>query len=249
MQKIILKRNGTVVLQYIDDLEENIQEKMLKAHEIMLAFDIPATIETDFTLRNLFQVLFNYDSLMYIQPFLFQYMDKVESLPKINCKNGYRSIVIDGLNKLNEHDFSIEMNTEPDPNNKNFRIVGLKYLDLEEQEKPFRQYQEYYFHASLLSDDVEDDITYAMDFVSIEDILDVPIILGKHFYQYSQQKRINETKTEDTIDINTSYELSITLFEIINAVLTEITFHGLDEEKETKLKDLNIIEKQISDKG
>lgn len=88
---------------------------------------------------------------------------------------------------------------------------------------------------------------YALDFVSLNNIKNLNLLLNKKFTFYDYNKLIDgKTEDESKIELGEKY---FTLFDLYNAIFSEITFHGGPLDKKERFEELEkgILEESIDD--
>ena len=112
---------------------------------------------------------------------------------------------------------------------------SFDYIELCWQFENYDGELEIYPHLHGISN--KEDITYALDFVSLNNIKDYTIKLNNNFY-YSDYAKILKGENEKEYVKKYLGDKSFTLFEIFECIFNEISFHGGPQDKKEMLEEL-----------
>ena len=79
-----------------------------------------------------------------------------------------------------------------------------------------------------------DKINYALDFSPLKNILDIPIKVGKAFLcVYPENGNYNDAQKFDNVNTDNP-----NLYEFVNYIIWELSFHGTPEDRDENLKEV-----------
>lgn len=107
------------------------------------------------------------------------------------------------------------------PNEQGFYPLNMDYED--------KEYSSMSMYVDLHATKTGDDETYSISMTPLCELLDVPIVFGKG----TMVSYIDHQMTHHVCD-----DTEITMFDAINAILDDITFHGDEDHKQEVLGDL-----------
>lgn len=236
MITLVLDKNGIITLQSKDT-----EDTVCRNDQVLYyLYSGNFKLVNGFSLRDLFKIFINYPNLQLLDPFISSYVEEYKQCPQIGCVDPrYTHIIVSGRVEYEHqlHDIDYDMDFEDIPNS-NFKTMNFKKTILGENEK---KTYDFYCSASLGTNDVDPDTNkkidcYAMDFVNLNHMLDLPIVLELDNSKYVGKIEIENAEHDhqfETVEIS-----SISFFDFIFAIVNEITFHGPSDSKSEILDEL-----------
>lgn len=232
---IKLTKNGEITNVKYNENQEEYLDMIFKNEDILsLLHSQNFILEHGFTLRDLFKIFINYPYLQLLDRFLPQYIEDYKKYPPIGCINPSFKYLKISANISYEHDLydsHLDVKFEKIPNSNLSEMKTTKTLIRKNESKRYS----IFYEMSAPTDNI-DPLTnkpftngYALDMTPLKEILDAPIKIEL------EDSRVTITEEDNNGDNHHTFDIveigGISLFDFINTIINEITFHGYEDDK------------------
>ena len=211
--RLILNKDGSI-LYHSDQTGET--SPILKVDGILQTLGLAIELEKGYTIRSLFMMLQVYTILRSIVPvgWIEPYMEEYDKQPKNGCVN-------DSFTHIYINDFiNIEVYSDE---------AGGEVLDK-------------FVRVSGFDEEDPDGMRYALDYMGIKQLLDLPIVLD-------EIKMYLHDFTEEDNNVLATYEASYTMFDYVHGLIFELSYHGSPAETKQRQQESDTEEKKERKKG